>query len=153
MTALVSFALSAMLAASAPAPAPAPAPVVAMAARDGKPVALSAYQGRVLVLDFWASWCGPCRKSFPFLEGLQSRYASQGLAIVGLSLDDDDDAVATFLEEVPASFTIARDPSGRAGEAFGVVAMPTTFLIDREGRIAARFEGGTRASTTRSRRR
>ncbi|HEX4823489.1 MAG TPA: redoxin family protein [Candidatus Polarisedimenticolaceae bacterium] len=120
----------------------APAPQVAMATRDGKPVALSSYKGKVVVLDFWASWCGPCRKSFPFFEGLESRYAPQGLAIVGLSLEDDDEAVATFLEEVPASFAIARDPSGRAGEAFGVVAMPTTFLIDREGNVAARFEGG-----------
>ena len=119
-----------------------PAPEVAMATRDGKPVALSTYKGKIVVLDFWASWCGPCRKSFPFLEGMQARYAPQGLAIIGLSLEDDDEAVETFLEEVPASFTIARDPSGRAGEAFGVVAMPTTFLLDRDGRVAARFEGG-----------
>ena len=119
-----------------------PAPPIAMATRDGKPVALSSYAGQVVLLDFWASWCGPCRKSFPFLEGMKSRYGPQGLAIVGLSLEEDDEAVAAFLEEIPASFTIARDPSGRAGEAFGVVAMPTTFLIDRDGRIAARFEGG-----------
>ena len=119
-----------------------PVPQLALVSGDGKPVSLASYKGRVVVLDFWASWCAPCRKSFPFLNGLQSRYGPQGLAVVGLTLEEDDAAVAAFLTQVPASFTIARDPTGAAGEALGVVAMPTTFLIDREGRVAARFEGG-----------
>jgi len=127
---------------SVPAPVATPVPAVKIFDRDGKPLALSAYKGRVLLLDFWASWCAPCRKSFPFLDALQTRHAAEGLAIVGLTLEEDDDSIDAFLDSVPAHFTIARDPSGLAGEAFGVVAMPTTFLIDRDGRVAARFEGG-----------
>jgi thiol-disulfide isomerase/thioredoxin len=118
------------------------APNVTMYAQDGKPFSLASLKGKVVVLDFWASWCAPCRKSFPFLDALQTRHAAEGLQVVGLTLEEDDDAVNGFLEAVPVGFTVARDTSERAGEAFGVVAMPTTFLIDREGRVVARFEGG-----------
>lgn len=108
-----------------------------------RPMSLDAYKGKVVALDFWAPWCVPCRKSFPFLDGLQSKYAAQGLQVVGLTLEEDPDAVAAFLDAVPVHFTIARDPSQHAGETFGVVAMPTTLLLDREGHVAARFEGGS----------
>jgi len=108
---------------------------------DGKPFSLGSLKGRVVVLDFWASWCVPCRASVPFFDGLQQKYGARGLSVVGLTLEEDDDAVTDFLDAVPATFSIVRDPTGRAGEAFGVVAMPTTFLIDREGRTVARFEG------------
>jgi thiol-disulfide isomerase/thioredoxin len=118
------------------------APAVTLHALDGKPFTLDSLKGRVVLLDFWASWCAPCRKGFPFLDELQKRHATEGLRVVGLTLEGDDDAVTAFLASVPVSFTIARDTSERAGEVFGVVAMPTTFLIDREGRTAARFEGG-----------
>ncbi len=120
------------------------APAVKIQGLDGRPFSLDSLKGQVVVLDFWASWCVPCRTSFPFLDSLQSRYGAQGLGVVGLTLEEDDDAVRAFLEQVPVRFPIARDPTGRAGEAFQVVAMPTTFLLDREGRIAARFEGGDR---------
>ena len=109
---------------------------------DGGSFALASLKGKVVVLDFWASWCIPCRSSFPFFDSLQHKFASQGLAVVGLTLEEDGDAVATFLDDIPVAFQIVRDPSGRAGEAFDVVAMPTTFLLDRNGKVAARFEGG-----------
>jgi len=117
-------------------------PEVTLYALGGTPFALSSFNGSVVLLDFWASWCAPCRKSFPFLDELQTKNAGLGLRVIGLTLEEDDDAVAGFLESVPVTFTIARDTSERAGEAFGVVAMPTSFLIDRDGRVAARFEGG-----------
>jgi thiol-disulfide isomerase/thioredoxin len=117
-------------------------PDVKMFALDGKPFTLASLKGNVVVLDFWASWCAPCRKSFPFLDELQKAHASEGLKVVGLTLEEDDDAVTGFLESVPVEFTIARDTSERAGEAFGIVAMPTTLLIGRDGAVAARFEGG-----------
>jgi len=119
-----------------------PAPNVTIRTLDGKPFALASLKGQVVVLDFWASWCAPCRKSFPFLDALQTKHAADGLRVVGLTLEDDDDAVSGFVESIPVSFTIARDPSEKAGEAFSVVAMPTTVLIDRSGNVAARFEGG-----------
>ncbi len=111
---------------------------------DGRPFSLDSLKGRVVVLDFWASWCVPCRESVPFFDGLQQKYRAQGLTIVGLTLEDDEDAITDFLADEPATFAIVRDPTGRAGEAFRVVAMPTTFLIDREGRTVARFEGSNK---------
>jgi cytochrome c biogenesis protein CcmG/thiol:disulfide interchange protein DsbE len=119
-----------------------PAPDLRIATRDGTPFSLAALKGKVVVLDFWASWCVPCRASFPFFDSLQTKYESQGLRVVGLTLEDNEDRIISFLDAVPVQFTIVRDASGRAGEQMSVVAMPTTFLIDREGRIAARFEGG-----------
>jgi len=139
---LLPLCLSAVLAASSPASAAPPAPEVSARTRSGEPFALSALKGRVVLLDFWAPWCVPCRASFPFLDSLHAKYASQGLAVVGLTLEEREKAVAAFLDAVPVRFPVVVDATGRAGEAFGVVAMPTTFLIDREGRIAARFEGG-----------
>ena len=134
--------LAAALAAPYAASATQPAPEVSARTRDNAHFALSSLKGRVVLLDFWAPWCVPCRASFPFLDGLQAKYAAQGLSVVGLTLEEREDAVDAFLEAVPVRFQVVTDATGRAGDAFGVVAMPTTFLIDREGHIAARFEGG-----------
>jgi thiol-disulfide isomerase/thioredoxin len=133
-----------LAAALAPAPRAAnPAPAPSLYDLHDRPLSLDAYRGKVVVLDFWAPWCGPCRKSFPFLDGLQAKYGAQGLVVIGLTLEEDLDAVEAFLDAVPVRFTIARDPSQRAGETFGIVAMPTTLLLDRDGRVVARFEGGS----------
>jgi len=115
-------------------------------ALDGRPFSIESLKGRIVVLDFWASWCVPCRTSFPFFDGLEQQYGRQGVTVVGLTLEDNEDAVTDFLDSVLVGFTIVRDPTGRAGEAFGVVAMPTTFLLDRTGRVVARFEGGGKAA-------
>lgn len=117
---------------------------LALRSLDGTPFSLDSLRGQLVVLDFWASWCLPCQASFPFLNGLQAKYGGRGLRVVGLTLEDNSDAIFSFLDSVPATFSIVRDPSGRAGDAFRVVAMPTTFLLDRGGRIVARFEGGDR---------
>jgi cytochrome c biogenesis protein CcmG/thiol:disulfide interchange protein DsbE len=116
---------------------------------DGRPFSFQALEGRVVVLDFWASWCVPCRTSFPFFNRLVEEYGPRGLSVVGLTLEEDDDAVSDFLDDVPAAFPILRDPTGQAGEAFHVAAMPTTFLLDRQGRIAARFEGSDKRAHER----
>ena len=133
---------AASLAASGLAPADSPPVEVTARTRTGAPFALSSLRGRVVVLDFWAPWCVPCRGSFPFLDRLREEHASQGLAVVGLTLDGNEAAIDAFLAAVPVRFPVVADPTGRAGETLGVVAMPTTFLIDRDGRVAARFEGG-----------
>ncbi len=118
------------------------APAIQLMDQAGKAFSLGAYKGQVVLVDFWASWCGPCRKSLPELDDLQTRFASRGVKVVGISLDADPSSMTAFLEKVPVRFTILHDPAGQTGEAYSVVAMPTTFLIDREGRIAGRFEGG-----------
>lgn len=117
-------------------------PTLTLHRMDGRPFSLQSLKGKVVVLDFWASWCVPCRTSFPFFDALQRKDAARGLDVVGLTLEESDESIAAFLDAIPVDFSIVRDPSGKAGEAFGVVAMPTTFLIDRDGRVAARFEGG-----------
>jgi len=119
-----------------------PAPGLELRRLDGQPFSLQALHGKVVLLDFWAPWCLPCRKSFPFLEALQNRHESEGLSVVGLTLEGDQQAIHAFLDEVPVRFPIVSDPTGRSGEAFGVVAMPTTLLLDRQGQVVARFEGG-----------
>jgi thiol-disulfide isomerase/thioredoxin len=118
------------------------APAVRLRLMNETPFLLESLKGSVVVLDFWAPWCVPCRTSFPALDALQRKYGKQGLRVLGLTLDENDDAIIAFLNAVPVDFTILRVVSGQAGEAFHVVAMPTTFVLDRQGRIAARFEGG-----------
>ena len=122
-----------------------PAPALQLKDPAGKVFTLSDQRGKVVLVDFWASWCGPCRKSLPELDALQTRFASQGVKVVGISLDAEEGDATAFLEKVPVRFTVLHDPVGQSGEAFAVVAMPTSFLIDQEGRIAARFEGGGHA--------
>jgi thiol-disulfide isomerase/thioredoxin len=119
-----------------------PAPPVRLRLMNDTPFSLESLKGSVVVLDFWAPWCVPCRASFPALDALQTKHEKQGLRVLGLTLEANDDAIVAFLNAVPVGFTILRDATGRAGEAFNVVAMPTTFVLDREGRVAGRFEGG-----------
>jgi len=127
-----------------PAGAPAVAPTSAPGGLvlDGGLLDLASLKGRVALVDFWASWCAPCRKSFPVLERFKQAYGSKGLEVVGVSLDEDADAMNRFLESVPVSFRILRDPRGQLAQTCQVVAMPTTLLLDTQGRVVARFEGG-----------
>jgi cytochrome c biogenesis protein CcmG/thiol:disulfide interchange protein DsbE len=111
--------------------------------RDGQAFRLESLSGKVVVLDFWAPWCVPCRASFPRLDALQGKYDSRGLQVVGLTLQDDPDAIFAFLDAVPVRFPIVIDSAGTSGTAFQVVAMPTTLLLDRGGQVVARFEGGS----------
>ena len=126
-------------------PAAGPLAPASLTDRSGRPFALESLKGQVVLVDFWASWCGPCRRSLPALDALQKKYADKGFKAVGINLDDDADAMDGFLAKVPVGFTVLRDAGGKSAEAFGVLAMPTAFLLDREGRVVARFEGGEHA--------
>ena len=99
------------------------------------------YAGKVVVLDFWASWCVPCRRSFPWLNAMHDRYAEQGLVIVGVNLDMERGDAAKFLEEYPARFAIVYDENKALARQFDVVAMPSSYVIGRDGRIAAKHMG------------
>jgi thiol-disulfide isomerase/thioredoxin len=92
-------------------------------------------RGRVVLVDFWASWCGPCRRSFPWMSELYDRYSAKGFRIVAIDLDKSRDQADTFLESFPAPFTVAFDPTGKTAEAFHVSAMPSSFVIGPDGTI------------------
>ncbi|GGE53231.1 thiol:disulfide interchange protein [Streptosporangium jomthongense] len=117
-----------------------PAPDVNLPTRDGK-VSLSELRGKVVLLDFWASWCGPCRQSFPWMNEMQAKYGSQGFEVVAINVDQKAEAAAKFLSQVPAAFTIAYDPEGKTPEAYNVMGMPSAYLIDRNGDIHSQHIG------------
>jgi cytochrome c biogenesis protein CcmG/thiol:disulfide interchange protein DsbE len=99
------------------------------------------YAGKVLVLDFWASWCVPCRRSFPWLNAMHEKYGDEGLAIVGVNLDMERADAERFLEEYPPRFTIVYDEHQQLAKQFEVVAMPSSYVIDRSGKVVARHMG------------
>ena len=104
-------------------------------------VKLSALKGKVVYLDFWASWCGPCRQSFPWMNDMQSKFGSRGLQIVGVNLDAKDADARKFLAETSGNFLLAFDNKGATPKLYGVKGMPTSYLIDREGRVVYEHVG------------
>ncbi len=91
--------------------------------------------GKVVYVDFWASWCAPCAKSMPFLNELHEQFNSKGLEIVGIDVDDEKTDGLTFLEKVPVVFPTVTNPDGQCAAAFGVQTMPSSYLIDRKGKL------------------
>jgi thiol-disulfide isomerase/thioredoxin len=119
---------------------PATAPAFSLPGRHGT-VSLAALAGKVVYVDFWASWCGPCRQSFPWMATMQTRYAAKGLTVVAINLDKDRNAAETFLVEHPAPFLVAYDPLGKTAEAFHVSTMPSSYLIGPTGAILRSMAG------------
>lgn len=107
----------------------------------GVPVKLAKQPGKIIYLDFWASWCGPCRQSFPWMNALQEKYKSQDFQVIGVNLDTQSGEAEKFLAKVPARFTVAYDTKGVQPRAFGVKGMPTSFVIGRDGRILYQHMG------------
>jgi len=106
---------------------------VGAAVAAATPLDLSALRGRVVYLDFWASWCGPCRQSFPWMESIQKTYEAQGLTIVAVNVDRDRADAERFLRIFHPGFEIRFDPQGSWAEQFKVSGMPTSVIIDRHG--------------------
>lgn len=102
---------------------------------------LNGFRGDVVVLDFWASWCVPCRRSFPWLNSMQAKYADAGLVIIGVNLDNDRAEADAFLDEFPPDFRIYFDRSKTLAEQFGVMAMPSSYVIGRDGQLFKRHLG------------
>jgi len=109
-------------------------PDISMKTEQGE-IKLSDFKGKVVYLDFWASWCIPCRKSFPWMIEMQKRYGNEGFKIIAVNLDEEQDKVKSFLEKIPANFTIAYDPKGITAKTFKLKGMPSSYLIDRTGKI------------------
>lgn len=117
-----------------------PAPDFKLPSANGM-VELQGLKGKVVYLDFWASWCTPCRKAFPWMNELNKKYKDQGLQIVAVNLDKSREPIDEFLAKVPADFTIAYDPSGTTATAYKVQGMPSTYIIDRNGQLAVTHIG------------
>ena len=118
----------------------APAPPFALAGSAGA-VTLASYRGQFVYLDFWASWCGPCRHSFPWMNALQERLGGAGLKVVAINVDTDRADAQAFLAEHPATFTVAFDPAGTTPRAYGIKGMPSSVLLDRDGNIVFEHAG------------
>jgi thiol-disulfide isomerase/thioredoxin len=131
--------LGAMVASAAagwPTVAAAPSvPDVTLQAADGAAVRLGTFSGKVLLVDFWASWCVPCKTSFPALDAIYREYGPKGLAVVAVNVDEQRKSADAFLAAHPHRMTVLFDPKGIAPEAFGVKGMPSSYLIDRSGTI------------------
>ena len=104
-------------------------------------VKLDQYRGKYVYLDFWASWCGPCRQSFPWMNEMQAKYGPRGLTIVGINVDAKSDDAKTFLATTPAKFTIAFDPKGATPRQYGIKGMPSSVLIGPDGKIVFEHSG------------
>ncbi len=122
------------------------APDFRLRSSDGTHLALSEFRGKIIVLNFWATWCLPCREEMPNLERIWTEYRSQGVIVLGLDVQDDwDDAVA-FSRKLKVSYPILHDPEQTRMTAYEVTALPTTVFIGRDMRIRNRFVGGYQGS-------
>ena len=102
---------------------------------------LEALKGKVVVVDFWASWCVPCRRSFPWLNSMQAKYKDRGLVIIGVNLDNDREAADRFLEDYPADFRVLFDPDGALARQHEVIAMPSSLVFGRSGELRNHHNG------------
>lgn len=112
---------------------------------EGGQKPLSELRGKVVLLDVWATWCGPCALSLPFYGKLYWELKDQGFEVVAISVDEDEAALREYLKKSPLPFLVAHDPQSELPERLGVAAMPTAFLMDRGGRIRIRHEGFNRS--------
>jgi len=123
------------------------APNFELRSLQGGVKSLSDYKGKVVLLDFWASWCIPCRLSFPWMNKMQKKYQAQGFEVVTINLDKDPKELNRFLAKYSASFTVLLDEKGITPEHYSVVGMPTSFLLSADGEIVARHIGFKQSKT------
>jgi thiol-disulfide isomerase/thioredoxin len=119
---------------------PRPAPAIHLPGRTGA-VDSDSLHAQALLVDFWASWCVPCRRSFPWLAQMHTRYGDKGLVVVAVNLDRERSAADAFLEKFPAPFRVAFDPGGATAEAYHVQGMPSTFLVGPDGTVLLSHAG------------
>jgi len=110
-----------------------PAPAIALLDGAGHPVSLADYRGRPVIVNFWASWCGPCKEEFPLLAAARQRYAAQDLEVLGIVHQDSASAAAAFMAAEGATWPMLLDPANAAATAYGVLAVPESFYIDPSG--------------------
>jgi len=121
-----------------------PAPAVELPVlgdESGASISLESLRGKVVYVDFWASWCGPCRLSFPVLDELYKEFAERGFEVLAINVDEVEEEALEFLEEIPVSYRVVRDDSGATPQVYGILGMPTGFLIDRQGVVRNVHQG------------
>jgi thiol-disulfide isomerase/thioredoxin len=118
---------------------------------DGKPLDLRQFRGKVVYVDFWASWCSTCAQSFPFLSRLSDDLEGRGLVVVGINVDERPQDAVAFLGKHPATFVLASSPDMECPKAFAVPGMPASFLIDRQGRLRSSHLGFRRSDADKLR--
>lgn len=102
---------------------------------------LSDYRGRVVYLDFWASWCGPCRQSLPALEALQKQYDPEDFSVIAINVDETPQIALSFLEDYPVTYTVLFSDNPKVQRSYNLVGLPSSFLIDQRGEIIGSFQG------------
>ncbi len=111
------------------------APNFTLKSNSGKNIKLSELRGQVVLLNFWASWCGPCRQEMPLLEKLHKRYSALGFTVLGVNVEEDPRKAKTLLKDISVSFPILFDTSNKVSKQYKVSAMPSTIMIDRNGNM------------------
>lgn len=121
------------------------APIVAIPQLEnnalGNTKSIADYKGKLIYLDFWASWCGPCRQSFPFLHDLQEEYADSGFIVIAVNVDSTLEPALNFLEKFPTNYPILIDHKNEMSTTYGVQGLPTSFLIDENGTVIYKHLG------------
>lgn len=122
---------------------PRQAPNFSLPDLSGQKLSLSSYRGKVVLLDFWATWCAPCREEIPRFVEMQDKYRAQGLQILGVSIDDSPEPVREFYQKFQMNYPVVMG-NAKTGELYGgILGLPVAYLIDREGRITSRHIGAT----------
>jgi thiol-disulfide isomerase/thioredoxin len=119
------------------------APDISLVTTSGSTIRTADLKGKVVLLDFWASWCIPCRRSFPEIDALGRELAPKGLAVIAVNVDEQQKSADAFLAVHPHSMPVALDSKGKAAEAFDLKAMPSTIVLDRNGQIRFMHQGYT----------
>jgi peroxiredoxin len=112
-----------------------PAPSFTLAALSGQQAALSQYKGQVVMVNFWATWCGPCQQEMPLLDQMYKKYKPAGFTLIGVNVDKEAPAVKDLMARKPVSFPVLLDPANQVSKAYHVDEMPSSVLIDRKGEI------------------
>jgi peroxiredoxin len=120
-----------------------PAPEIDLELLEGKRFRLADHKGKIVLLDFWASWCGPCLQTMPQVEKVAAQFADQGVELVTINLQETPERVRTALERLKLEFPVALDKDGRVAERYGATSIPQTVIVDREGKVARLFVGGS----------
>jgi peroxiredoxin len=139
-TAVFAFLVLSGMAATA-SEAPRPAPDFTLKSASGANVRLSEHLGEVVFVNFWATWCGPCRDELPVLERLQRQYGKSGFTVLGVNLDDDANAARAMARKLDVSFPLLFDKGKQTARGYDVASMPASFIVDRDGKLRYRHRG------------